>query len=198
MVRHLPTALKALGSRQAHTINWKTLCLPSSRSTVHEYPFEGRFKAEKREDWVLLFIYHSPRHSGLLLPLPLDQKYTFTKASNTAFLFIRAKKDSQSLPTFNGSRHRKMCIRAYADSKGLDQPMGSLIRAFLSANRIIRYYRMYEWRAKAGGYFTHEQDDLNMPILLNVQRPLFCLMGPLKYPDNEISPKCSHNSGSAV
>ena len=42
-----------------------------------------------------------------------------------------------------------MCLRAYADSEGPDQPAHprSLIGPLLSANRIIGYYRMFQWRA---------------------------------------------------
>ena len=50
-----------------------------------------------------------------------------------------------------GSHHATMYLRAYADSEGPDQPahLRRLIRPSLSAKRIIGYYRMYEWRAKA-------------------------------------------------
>ena len=45
-----------------------------------------------------------------------------------------------------GPRHAKTCLQAYADSKGTYQPvhLHSLIRPSLSANRIIKYCRMYE------------------------------------------------------
>ena len=60
----------------------------------------------------------------------------------------------------------KTCLWAYADSKDPDQTahMRSLIRAFLSANRITEYYRMYEWRAKPQMILAHAQDDLNLLI----------------------------------
>ena len=47
----------------------------------------------------------------------------------------------------NGLRHSETCFWAYVDSKGPDQSAHpcSLIRAFT----VIRYYIMYEWRAKA-------------------------------------------------
>ena len=32
----------------------------------------------------------------------------------------------------------------------------------LSANRIIGYYRIYKWRAKAGWYFGQAQNDLSV------------------------------------
>ena len=48
-----------------------------------------------------------------------------------------------------GSSHAKMCLRAYTDKDGLDQPAHPhMIRTSLSADRIIGYYRMYKWRAK--------------------------------------------------
>ena len=33
----------------------------------------------------------------------------------------------------------------------------------MPANRLIGYYRMYEWRAKARMCLTHAQGDLNAP-----------------------------------
>ena len=47
-----------------------------------------------------------------------------------------------------GSAMRKCVFRHNADSQGPDQTarLRSLIRPSLSANRIIGYYRMYEWR----------------------------------------------------
>ena len=43
------------------------------------------------------------------------------------------------------------CLRAYADKESPDQPaqLRSLIRPSLSAARIIGFYRMHQWRAKA-------------------------------------------------
>ena len=40
----------------------------------------------------------------------------------------------------------------------------------LSANRIMRYYRMYAWRAKGpeDTYFAHAQDDLNLQNFAHV------------------------------
>ena len=51
----------------------------------------------------------------------------------------------------NRPYHAKTCLRAYADSEGPDQTAHprSLIRAFPVANRIIGYYRKYDWRGKA-------------------------------------------------
>ena len=57
---------------------------------------------------------------------------------------------------FNGKMdHAKTCLLTYADSEG---PVSLRIRAVgsgpsLSANRIIGYYRVYEWRAKARTIF---------------------------------------------
>ena len=49
----------------------------------------------------------------------------------------------------NGPRHAKTGLRTYADSEGPGQPAHtrSLIMNFTVANRIIGYYRMYEWEA---------------------------------------------------
>ena len=51
----------------------------------------------------------------------------------------------------NRPHHAKTCLRAYADSEGSDQTAHprSLIRVFPVANRIIGYYRKYDWRGKA-------------------------------------------------
>ena len=59
--------------------------------------------------------------------------------------------DQQFRKYSNRPHHAKMCLRAYADSEGSDQPAHprSLIRAFTVPNRIIVYYRMYEYRATA-------------------------------------------------
>ena len=48
-------------------------------------------------------------------------------------------------------RRAKTCLQAYADSKGPGQSAHprSLSGLSLSANRIIGYYEMYEWKVKA-------------------------------------------------
>ena len=54
-------------------------------------------------------------------------------------------------PPLNGPLHAKAYLRAYADREGPDQPAHprSLIRASMSANRIIGHYRIHQWRENA-------------------------------------------------
>ena len=65
-----------------------------------------------------------------------------------------------------GPRHAKTCLRAYADSKGPDQPAHprSLIGPSLFANRIIEYYRMHDLRAKVRMWLCVCAGELNMVI----------------------------------
>ena len=48
----------------------------------------------------------------------------------------------------------------------------------LSANRIIGYYRIYEWWAWPGWYDAHAQDNLNLRIL-RISKALFCMTRPI-------------------
>ena len=47
-----------------------------------------------------------------------------------------------------GLRHAKMCLRAYADSESLDQPVHQC-SPLLSACRTVGYYGLYQWKIKA-------------------------------------------------
>ena len=58
-------------------------------------------------------------------------------------------------------RNAKTFLRAYADSEGLTQPahFSHMIRPSLSSDRIIGYYRMFQWRAKKKidtSFFLHQ------------------------------------------
>ena len=60
-----------------------------------------------------------------------------------------------------------MCLQAYADSEGPNQPthLRSLIRPSLSANRIIGSYRIFNGEQNPRGNFARKQGDLNLHIL---------------------------------
>ena len=54
---------------------------------------------------------------------------------------------NKQLPGFHGPCYAQTSLRAYMDSDGPDHPARS--GPSLSANRIIGYYKKYEWTAKA-------------------------------------------------
>ena len=74
---------------------------------------------------------------------------------------------------------QKCAFGSCADSEAPDQTaqMCSLIRAF-TANRIIRYYRIYEWRAKAPMIPCTSTGDLNLCIL-RTSEGTFSLVAPI-------------------
>ena len=84
-------------------------------------------------------------------------------------------------------RSMRKPLPAYADSKGPDQPAQGLHWSgpSLSANKIIRYCRMYQWRAKTRMVPVPTQDDLTLRTLrtfegtfsLDVVHPVFHLVG---------------------
>ena len=52
---------------------------------------------------------------------------------------------------------------------------------FLSANRTIEYYRIYEWK-RPGWLYAHAQDDLHLCILRMFRRLVFALRRHILYP----------------
>ena len=70
-----------------------------------------------------------------------------------------------SIEQSSGPRHAKTCLRAYADSEGLDH-LRSLIRVFTARQQNHRILQeCMNGEQSPGWYFAHSQDDLNPRIL---------------------------------
>ena len=62
----------------------------------------------------------------------------------------------------------KTCLWAYADNEGPDQPayQHSPIRAFAAVNRIIDYYKIFQWSVQTPDETAHAQYALRMRSMM--------------------------------
>ena len=70
-------------------------------------------------------------------------------------------------------RHGKKCLQAYKDNEGPDQPL-----LLLSTNRIIGYYRMFQWRAQCLYETLCICKMMWIPTIGACMKALFCLARP--------------------
>ena len=100
---------------------------------------------------------------------------------------VRMQKQRMVYNTISLCCAMQKCVFGFnADSEGPEQSahLLSLIRAFLSANIIIGYYRMYEWRGKARTILCACVGWSESAYFAQVQRHISVWRGPIISTDN--------------